>query len=53
MNENDSVLAITNLYKKILKREPDKTGLYFFVAQLKTKDLTLEDIDPSLMRQNH
>ena len=52
MNENDSVLAITNLYKKILKREPDKTGLYFFVAQLKTKDLTLEDIENILSQSD-
>jgi len=52
MNENDSVLAITNLYKKILKREPDKTGLYFFVTQLKTKDLTLEDIENILSQSD-
>ena len=33
MNENDSIVAITDLYEKILKRKPDKTGLYFNVTE--------------------
>ena len=44
MNENDSIVAITDLYEKILKRKPDKTGLYFFVTELRKKNLSLEDI---------
>ena len=52
MNENDSVLAITNLYKKILKREPDKTGLYFFVTQLKSRKLTIKDIEDILSKSD-
>ena len=52
MNENDSTKLITNLYEKILKRQPDKTGLYFFVTQLKSRKLTIKDIEDILFETN-
>ena len=43
---------IKDLYKKILKREPDKAGLYYFVLEIKAKRLTLEDVEKDLSASN-
>ena len=40
---------VTQLYKEILLREPDKTGLYFFVSKLESKEILLEDVKKSLL----
>ena len=40
---------IIELYKQILKREPDKTGLYYFTSKLKTKELTIFQVSKILM----
>ena len=52
MNKNNFEKSITNLYKKILKREPDKTGLYFFVTQVKNKKFTIEDVENILSQSD-
>ena len=39
---------VKKLYQEILLREPDKTGLYYFVSQLESKKLTLDDVKNSL-----
>ena len=52
MNKNNFEEIITNLYKKILKREPDKTGLYFFVTQVKNKKFTIEDVENILSQSD-
>ena len=38
---NDIVKKITDLYEDILKRSPDKTGLYYFVTMVNKKQLTI------------
>jgi len=40
--------TVKELYKKILKREPDKTGLYYFVSQLKNNHLTITEVSKIL-----
>jgi len=35
---------VIELYNEILLREPDKTGLYYFVSQLESKKMTLDDV---------
>lgn len=40
---------VSNLYKNILLREPDKTGLYYFVSQLESKNMTLDDVKTSIL----
>ena len=40
---------VIELYGEILLREPDKTGLYYFVSQLESKKMTLDDVRNSLM----
>lgn len=40
---------VKKLYNKILLRSPDKTGLYYFISQLESKKLTLDDIEKSLL----
>jgi 2-polyprenyl-3-methyl-5-hydroxy-6-metoxy-1,4-benzoquinol methylase len=44
----DFEITITKLYQKHLHREPDKTGLYYFVSQLENKKLSLNDISKIL-----
>jgi 2-polyprenyl-3-methyl-5-hydroxy-6-metoxy-1,4-benzoquinol methylase len=43
---------IGELYKKILKREPDKTGLDYFLSKLKNKTLTISEISIILSESN-
>jgi len=45
---NDIVKKITDLYEDILKRSPDKTGLYYFVSRINKKQLTIEDVKKTL-----
>ncbi len=40
---------VIELYNEILLREPDKTGLYYFVSQLESKKMTLDDVRHFLM----
>ncbi|MCV0399665.1 MAG: methyltransferase domain-containing protein [Nitrosarchaeum sp.] len=40
---------VSKLYQKILLREPDKTGLYFFVSQLQSQKMTLNDVEACLL----
>ena len=40
---------VIKLYKEILLREPEKTGLYYFVSQLELKKITLDDVRKSLI----
>jgi len=40
---------VKDLYKKILLRDPDKTGLFYFTSQLKNKKLTLSEIEKILL----
>ena len=35
---------IKNLYNEILLREPDKTGLYYFMSQIESNKMTLDDV---------
>jgi hypothetical protein len=46
INYKDKVIK---LYKEILLREPDKTGLYYFVSQLESKKMALDDVKKSLI----
>ena len=45
---NDDKNQIIELYKQILKREPDKTGLYYFTSKLKSNTLTIPQISKIL-----
>ena len=49
LTETDFEKEVIKLYKEILLREPDKTGLYYFVSQLKSKKLMLDDVKNSLL----
>ena len=49
MTEVNHKKEVIKLYKEILLREPDKTGLYFFVSQLESKKITLDDVRKSLI----
>tara|TARA_B110000438_G_scaffold117299_1_gene114626 strand:- start:861 stop:1874 length:1014 start_codon:yes stop_codon:yes gene_type:complete len=40
----DFAKIVSELYDKILLRQPDKTGLYYFVSQLKSKKITSDDL---------
>lgn len=40
---------VSKLYQKTLLREPDKTGLYFFVSQLQSQKMTLNDVEACLL----
>ena len=40
---------VSKLYQKILLREPDKAGLYFFVSQLQFQKMTLNDVESCLL----
>jgi 2-polyprenyl-3-methyl-5-hydroxy-6-metoxy-1,4-benzoquinol methylase len=44
--------SVTELYKKILLRKPDKTGLYYFVSMLEKKQLTLEGVKKALQESD-
>ena len=48
MGVPDYIQEVTKLYKKILLREPDKTGLYYLINLLKKGQMTLEDVRKSL-----
>jgi len=41
---NDLEKKITGLYKELLQRSPDKTGLYYFISMINKKHLTIEDV---------
>ena len=41
---SDTTKKITDLYQDILKRPPDKTGLYYFVSKINKRELTFEDV---------
>jgi len=41
---SDTTKKITDLYQDILKRSPDKTGLYYFVSKINKRELTFEDV---------
>ena len=43
------VKEVTRLYEEILKRKPDKTGLFYFVSKLDLKNMSLEDVKKSLL----
>jgi SAM-dependent methyltransferase len=43
------VKEVTKLYEEILKRKPDKTGLFYFVSKLDLKNMSLEDVKKSLL----
>ncbi len=49
MAKNNFKDEIIKLYKEILLREPDNTGLYYFTSQLESKKFTLDDIKYSLL----
>jgi len=49
LTEANHKKEVIKLYKEILLREPDKTGLYFFVSQLESKKITLDDVRKSLI----
>jgi 2-polyprenyl-3-methyl-5-hydroxy-6-metoxy-1,4-benzoquinol methylase len=48
INENFEIQVI-ELYRKILLREPDKTGLYYFVSALESDKITLDDVKNKLL----
>ena len=48
MEEGPVEIKISQLYKKILGRTPDKSGLEFYTKQL-TDGKTLSDIEKSLL----
>jgi len=52
MNEKLFEKQITELYQNILKREPEKTGLYYFIAQLKSQKMNIEDVKNSLLNSD-
>ena len=41
---NDLEKKITGLYKELLQRSPDKTGLYYFISMINKKHLTIDDV---------
>ena len=45
----DFAKIVSELYNKILLRQPDKTGLYYFVSQLKSKKITSDDLKNLLL----
>jgi 2-polyprenyl-3-methyl-5-hydroxy-6-metoxy-1,4-benzoquinol methylase len=48
INENFEKQVI-ELYRQILLREPDKTGLYYFVSALESDKITLDDVKNKLL----
>ena len=40
--KNNFEEQVTDIYMSLLRREPDKAGLYYFVSQLKAEKLTNE-----------
>ena len=49
MGDENFESQVIKLYKEILLREPDKTGLYFFTSQLKSQKMNVEDVKNSLL----
>jgi 2-polyprenyl-3-methyl-5-hydroxy-6-metoxy-1,4-benzoquinol methylase len=49
MKEEPVEIKITQLYKKILCRTPDKSGLEFYTKQLTAGTKTLSDVEKSLL----
>jgi 2-polyprenyl-3-methyl-5-hydroxy-6-metoxy-1,4-benzoquinol methylase len=45
-------VQVENLYQRILLRQADKTGLFYFVSQLKSKKLSLQEIEKSLLESD-
>ena len=45
-------IEITNLYKKILGRIPDKDGLEFYTKQFRSEKKTLDDIEKMLLNSD-
>ena len=41
--------TVSELYEKILKRKPDKTGLFYFINQLKNKRMSIENVQTALL----
>jgi SAM-dependent methyltransferase len=48
IQKKDFESEVIKLYKEYLLREPDKTGLYYFVSQLESKAIILDDVKNSL-----
>ena len=49
MEEGPVKIKISQLYKKILGRTPDKSGLEFYTKQLTSGTKTLSDVEKSLL----
>jgi len=43
---------VTELYKEFLLRDPDKTGLYYFVNLLERNEMSIEDVKKSLQESD-
>ena len=52
MPETNYEKSVTELYKKILLREPDKTSLYYFITVLEKKGMTIEDVKKTLLESD-
>ena len=48
MKEEPTEIKISQLYKKILGRTPDKNGLEYYTKQLVSGTKTLNDVEKSL-----
>ncbi len=44
MNKNDLEKKISAFYKEFLLRQPDKTGLYYFVSIIENGEFTLDGV---------
>ena len=49
INNLDYEKIVCDLYQEILLRQPDKTGLYYFVSQLKSEKISVDDIKKLLL----
>lgn len=49
INNLDYEKIVCDLYEEILLRQPDKTGLYYFVSQLKSEKISVDDIKKLLL----
>ena len=52
MEEDTVEIKIRQLYKKILGRIPDKSGLEFYTKQLTAGTKTLSDVEKSLLNSD-
>ena len=52
MSKIDLIDEITKLYQKFLKRDPDKTGLFYFISQIESMKMTIKQVEHILLESD-